>query len=125
RGAPSKRATSAREFPSSFELSAFLVPSDRRLVEIDEHLFRFEIFFKAPGTQFAAKAGLLVAAPRRFDVGRLHVIDPYDAGAERLHDAERLENVARPNGCREAIGRVVGNANRLTLSVKRNHGSDG
>src|SRR6267143_1532704 len=102
-----------------------LVPSDRRLVEIDEHLFCLKIFLEAPGTQLAAEAGLLVAAPRRFDVGRLHVIDPYDAGAERLHDAEGFVNVARPNRGREAVGSVVRDANRLRFAFERNHRGHG
>src|SRR5208282_3761407 len=36
-----------------------LVPADRRFVEIDEDLFRFEIFLETPGAEFAAEAGLL------------------------------------------------------------------
>src|ERR1700734_3572814 len=97
------------------------VPADGRFVEIDEDLFRFEIFLEPPGTKFAAEAGLFVATPGRFDVCRLDVIDPDDSGAKRLHDAEGLINVARPDGGGEAVGRVVGDANGVGFTVERNH----
>src|ERR1017187_8354051 len=101
-----------------------LVPTDRRLVEIDEHLFGFGIFLETPGTKFATIAGLLVAAPRRFDVGRLHVIDPDDAGAERFHHAEGFVDVARPDSAGEPVGRVVGDADGVGFAVERNYGRD-
>src|SRR5690242_14865341 len=59
-----------------------LVPGDGGFVEIDEDLFGFEVFFEPPGTELAAEAGLFVATPRGFDIGRLHVVDPDDAGAQ-------------------------------------------
>src|SRR5271163_2150566 len=101
----------------------FLIPTDRSLVEIDEHLFRLEILFKSPGSQLAAKAGLLVTAPRRFHVSRLHMIDPDDAGAQRLHDAEGLIDVAGPDCCGESIGRIVGDADGVRFAIKGNHRS--
>ena len=72
------------------------------------YLFGLEILFNTPRTKFAPKARLLVAAPGRLDIGGLHVIYPYDSGAQRLHNAKRLEDIARPNGGGKAIGRVVG-----------------
>src|SRR5579859_6070292 len=57
------------------------VPAYGRFVEIDENLFCLEISLEAPWPELAAEAGLFVAAPGRLDVGRLHVIDPHDAGA--------------------------------------------
>src|SRR5277367_692667 len=101
-----------------------LVPADRRFVEIDENLFRFEIFLEAPGTKLAAEPRLFVAAPGRFDVRRLHVIHPNDPGAERLHHAERFVNVAGPDRCGEAVRRVVSDANGVSFAVKWNHGRD-
>src|SRR5215467_6463026 len=101
-----------------------LVPGDGGFVEIDEDLFGFEILFETPGAEFAAKAGLLVAAPGRFDVSRLHVIDSDDARAERLHDAVGFVNIARPDGGSEAVRRVVGNANGFGFAVEGNDGSD-
>src|SRR5580658_5141380 len=101
-----------------------LIPADGRLVEIDEDLLRFEIFFEAPRAKFAAEARLFVATPRRFNVGRLHVIDPDDAGAERFHDAESFIDVARPDSGGEAIGRVVGDADGVSFTVEGNHGCD-
>ena len=61
--------------------------------------------------QLAAKAGLFVATPRRFDVRRLHVIDPNDARAERFHDAEGFVYVAGPHGGGETVRSVIGDAN--------------
>src|SRR5260370_24977410 len=95
------------------------MPADGRLIEINENLFCLEILFDAPGAQLAAKAGLLVTAPGGFDVSRLHVIDPDDSTAERLHDAERLVNIAGPNCGIEAISRVVGNAKGFQIAFKR------
>src|SRR5438093_4079826 len=103
----------------------FLVPADRGLVEIDEHLLGFEIFFEAPGTQLATEAGLLVASPGSFDVRWLHVIDPDDAGAQGLYDAESFVNVAGPDRRRKSVRRVVGDANGIWFAFEGNHGSDG
>src|SRR5260370_25143884 len=101
------------------------MPADGRLIEINENLFCLEILFEAPGAQFAAKAGLVVTGPGGFDVSRLHVIDPDDSSAERLHDAERLVNIAGPNCGSEAISRVVGNANGVQFAFKRDDRGDG
>src|SRR6266404_2023678 len=101
-----------------------LIPADRGLVEIDEHLFDFEIFFEAPGTELATEAGLFVATPWRLDVRWLHVIDPDDSGAKRFDDAEGFVNVAGPDGGGEAIGRVVGDANGVRFTFEGNHGGD-
>src|SRR5215467_8743275 len=94
------------------------VPADGRLVEIDEHLLGLEIFFEAPGAELAAKAGLFVTTPGRFDISRLHVIDPDDPGAKRLHDAEGFVNIAGPDRGSEAVGRVIGDANGFRFSVE-------
>src|SRR6266478_5574719 len=101
-----------------------LVPADRGLVEIDEHLFGFEVFLEAPGTEFASKARLLVAAPGGFDVGWLHVIDPDDAGTQGLDDTKGFVNVAGPDGGGETVGRVVGDANGVRFAFEWNHRSD-
>src|SRR5277367_5748565 len=39
------------------------VPADWGFVQIDVDLLGFQIFFNAPGAEFAAEAGLFVAAP--------------------------------------------------------------
>src|SRR5271170_3857896 len=101
-----------------------LIPADRCFVEIDENLFRFEILLETPGAKLSAEAGLLVATPRSFDVRRLHMIDPNNSGAERLHDAEGFVNVARPDGSGEAVRRVVGDANCVCFAVEGDHGCD-
>src|SRR5713101_2556206 len=112
-------------FLASLGMTKYLsVPADGRLIEINENLFGFEIFFEAPRTELASKAGLLVTAPRSFDVGRLHVIDPDDAGAKRLHDAEGFVNVARPDGCGQTVGGVVGNANGVRFAFEGDDGCD-
>src|SRR6266850_6884211 len=98
------------------------VPSDWSFVEVDENLLGFEIFFQTPGTEFASEAGLLVAAPRRFDIGGLHVIHPNDSGAEGLHHAKSFVDVASPDGGGKTVGRVVGDANRVGFAIERNHG---
>src|SRR6266851_961042 len=100
------------------------VPSDWSFVEIYEDLLGFQIFFQAPGTEFAAEAGLFVAAPGRFDVRGLHVIDPHDSSTQRFNDAKRSVNIARPHGSSEAVRSVVGDADRVGFAVKRNHRSD-
>src|SRR5215472_2939600 len=102
-----------------------LVPGDGGFVEIDEDLFGFEILFETPGAEFAAKAGLLVTAPGRFDVSWLHVIDPDDARAERFHDAEGFVDIAGPDGGGETVRRVVGDANGFGFTVERDDRSDG
>src|SRR5215469_7460684 len=107
-------------FASLFSLRSFKnsVPTDGRFVEIDEHLLGFEIFLEAPGAKLAAEAGLLITAPGRFDVGRLHVIDPDDARAHGLYDAEGLVDVASPDGSGQAVRRVVGDPDGLGFVFK-------
>src|SRR5947208_7167856 len=115
----------ARRVQEKFSLPPPIsVPADRGFVEIDVDLLGLEIFFEAPRAEFTAKAGLFVAAPGRFDVSRLHMIDPDDAGAQRLHDAKSFVNVAGPNSSSKAVGRVVGDADGFGLAVEGDDGSD-
>src|SRR5215472_4631442 len=101
------------------------VPAYGGFVEVDEDLLGFDILFETPGTEFAAEAGLLVAAPRCFDIGRLHVIDPDDSRAERFHDAESFINVTGPHGGGKPISGVVRDANGFRFAVEGNDGSNG
>src|SRR6516162_1154257 len=100
------------------------VPPDRLFVEIDVDLFDLEVFFDTPRSEFTPESGLLKASPRRFDVRGLHVVHPDDAGANFLDGAKGLENVARPNGGCQPIGRVVGDLDSVGFIVERNHGRD-
>src|SRR5271165_185104 len=102
-----------------------LVPANGVLIEIDEHLLGLEILLEAPWAQLSAEAGLLIAAPWRFDVSRLHMIHPDNSGAQRFHNAERLVNVACPHGAGEAIRGIVGDADGIGFVFEGNHGSDG
>src|SRR5580704_462283 len=95
------------------------VPSDRLFIQIDVHLFGLQIFFDAPGPQLSPKPRLLVPAPRSFDVGRLHVIHPNDAGAESLHHSKGLKNVARPHGRGQTVWRGICNPQRFGFICKR------
>src|SRR5439155_14578231 len=99
----------ARRVQEKFSLPPPIsVPADRGFVEIDVDLLGLEIFFEAPRAEFTAKAGLFVAAPGRFDVSRLHMIDPDDAGAQRLHDAKSLDRKStRLNSSHVAISYAV------------------
>src|SRR6266849_1153473 len=97
------------------------VPADRSFVQIDIYLLGFKIYFDAPRTKFAAKSRLLVAAPRRFYISRLHVIHPHDARSQRLHRAHGFENVSSPDGGGQPVGRVVRDLQRVFFVVERNH----
>src|ERR1700690_4209977 len=101
------------------------VPPDGLLIEIDVDLFGLKIFLDAPRAEFAAKAGLLVAAPGRFDVRWLHVIYPYDSGAESFYYSKGFEYVPRPNGGCEPIRRRVGDANGIRLTLEWDDGGYG
>src|ERR1700675_5155175 len=98
----------------------FLVPADRRFVQIHKHLLGFQILFEPPRSELASEAGLLVAAPRSFNVSRLHVIDPDNSGAQGLDHAESLVNVAGPDRAREPVWRVIGDSNRVGFAFERN-----
>src|SRR3954469_12801860 len=98
--------------------SPWLVPADGLFTEIDVDLLDVEIFLDAPLPEFAADAALLVAAPRRLDVGRLHVIHPDDAGPQTLDGAHRAEDVARPHGCGESVISIVRNPQRILFRVE-------
>src|SRR5262249_4807192 len=108
------------EWFSCWFLSKSLVPADRSFIEVDENLLGFEIFFQTPGTEFAAEAGLFVAAPRRLHVGRLHVIDPDDSGAKGFHNAESFVDIAGPDGARKTVRRVVGDFDGIGFTFERN-----
>src|SRR6266436_6588192 len=97
----------------------FSVPANRSFVQIDVDLLGLEIFLDAPGSKFSTKARLLVAAPWCFDIGRLHVIDPDDPGAQRLHRAQGFENIAGPDGGSQTVGRIVGDFERVLFVLER------
>src|SRR5262249_15567335 len=92
--------------------------------QIDIHLLDVQILVDAPLAELPPDAALFVAAPRRLDVGRLHVVHPDDAGAQLLHGAHGAEDVARPHGSRETVVRVVRDPQRIALRVERNDGRD-
>src|SRR5262249_52948057 len=77
-----------------------------------------------PFAELAADAALFVAAPGRFDVGRLHVVDPHDAGTQALDGTHRAKYVARPDGGRQAVVRVVRDAQGVGLFVERDDAGD-
>src|SRR5580704_4407542 len=114
------------EFPRNY-LSAIpqqLVPANWSLVQIDEYLFGLQIFLESPGPEFAAKAGLFVAAPRSFHIRRLHVIHPDNSSAHGFHDAKCFKNITGPDSARQSVRRVVRDANRVRFIFERNHRSN-
>src|SRR5664279_5304752 len=98
------------------------VPPDRLFVEIDVDLFGFEIFVDAPRSEFASEARLLIAAPWRFYVCGLHVVDPNDARANLLHRAEGLEDVSGPYRRRQSVRSVVGDLDGVGFVLEWNDG---
>src|ERR1700758_4132027 len=60
-------------------IAGISVPPDWLLVEIDVYLLGLEILFDTPRSQLAPETGLLITAPRGFDVSGLHVVDPHDS----------------------------------------------
>src|SRR6266550_7237424 len=104
---------------------AISVPSDGLFAQIDVDLLGFQILFDTPRPQFPSEAGLLVASPWCFHVRRLHVIHPHNAGTQRFHYAESLEDVSRPHGCGETIRRIVRDLNGIFLTFKWDHGRNG
>src|SRR5262245_25659800 len=100
------------------------IPTDWLLREIDVDLLHIEILVDAPLAELAAESRLLVAAPRRLDVGRLHVVDPHDAGAQALDHPQRAEDVARPDRRRQAEVGVVRDPQRVLLAVERDDRRD-
>src|SRR6185437_926393 len=116
-----------RRFLTQFPVfsSRFSVPADRVLVQVDVDLFGFQIFFDSPGAQLASEAGLLVSAPRRLHVRGLHVIDPDNAGAQRLYGAEGFEDVASPDRRCETVGRIVGDFHRVFFVFERDQRGHG
>src|SRR5712671_2772248 len=99
----------------------FSVPTNWRFVQINVDLLGLEIFFDSRGAEFAAKTRLLVAAPRGFDVSRLHMVDPDDAGAQRFYRTHGLKNIASPDSGSESVRRIVSDLERVSLVVERYH----
>src|SRR5688572_9997871 len=79
------------------------IPTDRLVRQRDVHLFRLQEFVRAVGAQLPAMTALLIPAPRRFHVARLHRIHPYDSRAEALHHSHAAKYIARPHCCGEAV----------------------
>src|SRR5581483_3830451 len=64
------------------------------------------------------------AAPRRLDVGGLHVVHPDNSRAQSLHRAESLEDVAGPNRRSETVWRVIGDLYCVFFVFEGNDGGD-
>src|ERR1700730_8936943 len=110
--------------PTTNDQRLISVPADRALIQIDVSLLGFQIFFDPPWAQLTSEAGLLVATPRRFHIRRLHVVDPHDAGAQRFHRAECLEDVACPDRRREPVSRIVRDLYPIFFVFERDHRGD-
>src|ERR1700730_54180 len=115
--------SSLPEFPQI--LPNYLVPADRRFVEVDEDLLGLQIFFESPRAQLTTEPGLFVASPGSFHIGWLHVVDPDDSSAHGFYDAKRLEDVSGPDCSGQSIRRVVGDADRVRFVFERDHRSYG
>src|SRR6266852_146060 len=108
-----RRSILAQDDKTLETIPSLSVPANWRFVQVDVYLLGFQVLFDAPGAEFAAETGLLVASPRRFDIGGLHVVDPDDACAQCFHGAHGLKDVAGPDGSGEAVGGVVGDLERV------------
>jgi len=75
------------------------------------------------GPSSRPKPGLFVAAPWRFHIRWLHVINPDNSSAKRFHHAKRFINIPRPDRTREAIRRIVRDPDGVRLAFERNHRS--
>src|SRR5271167_4304544 len=106
-------------------IAAISVPPDWRFVEVDVYQLGFEVLLQAPRAELAAEPGLLESSPGRFHVGGLHVVDPDDSGANLLHGAEGLEDVAGPDSGGESVGRIVGDPDSVCFVVEGNDTGDG
>src|ERR1700733_8729004 len=118
-----RRAVNAREWGPGISVITRMpdiasIPSNRRFVQIDVYLLGLKILINAMNPQFPAEAGLLETAPRSFHVGGLHVINPYNAGANGLDHAQGAIDVAGPDGCGQAEGGIVGDTQRLALVIE-------
>ena len=74
--------------------------------------------------QVLAVAGLLEAAVGHLGDERDVVVDPHAAEAQRLGDAQRAADVARPHRGGEAVAGRVGPRDRLLLVAEALHGDD-
>ena len=95
-----------------------LVDAQGATGEVDVDLLDLLVFVEAEGTQLAAHAALLVAAPRRFAVGRVVGVDPGDARAQRLDDPHRPGDVAGPDRAGQSVDRVVGDGYGLGFGLE-------
>src|SRR5690606_36297694 len=100
------------------------VPAPRLAACICGDLLGLQIVLEAPAAEFAADAGLLVAAPWRFGVGRLGALDPHDAGPQGGGDALRARLVGRHHGGGEDVAGIVGELRRLLLGGEGAHAYD-
>ncbi len=76
------------------------------------------IFFERMDAAVTAKAGLAEAAERHSDVAAVPTVDPYHARYQRVGKAVRPVHAGRPEPCRKAVARAVGNVQRFIVSVE-------
>src|SRR5215216_2344278 len=106
-----------RSFAVSFS-SGFSVPTDRRFIDVDVHLFGFEILIDAVEAKFTPDTALLIPTPGKLVESRMIGVHPDDTGADLLRDASRSMNVPRPDSGRQTIFGIVGDFDGLLLRIK-------
>ena len=87
------------------------------------HLLQLDVLVDPLQPVLAPQAGALEAAERTADVEH-GLVDPDVAGAHAPRHPTRALRVAAPDAAREAVGRVVGDRDRLVLAVVGDHRDD-
>src|SRR5688500_17063473 len=94
-------------------------PRNRVSADVDEDVLRLRVEVERAHAELPADAGHLVAAEWRLGMDRAVRVHADHASLQRLRRAQRLADVAAPDGATEAVRRRVGELQRLLLRVER------
>src|SRR5213592_1808134 len=125
--APSAENSSAasRPMPPPAPVITQTLPSRRPNLGSDEDVLDLGIPLERVHPELATEAGLLEAAEGRRVAHRAVRVDRQDAGVDRACDTERPRAALGPDRAREAVRRVVRDADGVVLVGEANHGGDG
>ena len=95
------------------------MPSGAYSSHLDRDRLDFRVLLQRVLAHFASDSGLLEAAKRSCRVEDVEAVHPHRARPHVVRDGVRFSDIARPDRCRQTIGRVV-RARPITSSMSWN-----
>src|SRR5512132_3434009 len=93
--------------------------------QVDPDGLHLGVLLEGVSSALSAEAALLVSAEGEAGIVEVVRVDPDRARLERLRRAQRLLDVARPDGGGEAVDGAVAHGDRVRLVLERQRGEHG